>query len=211
MFYRLREVSLNRQGLKKQLQLTRPPAVWQLNSGLSISTQDNCRQRTIHRVPTYNWHLSHFIYPFFSPLQTRTLCSAMRRQMAIQLFIARMGSWIWQDIHALKLCKRVRRWDGRTDGRKDRRTDGQTAQHFNTHLNVFVHFIQLFCQQQQQQRREQAAHVISFTDRIQRRSTNSKLRKVSRTRWNSSWKLFSTRRKVRYASFCCKFCVFVFN
>jgi len=56
-----------------------------------------------HCCPTTNssnFSLLHF--------QTRTLCSAMRRQMAIQLFIARMGSWIWQDIHARKLCKRVR-------------------------------------------------------------------------------------------------------
>lgn len=74
------------------------------------------------------------IVPFL-PLQTRTLCSAMRRQMAIQLFIARMGSWIWQDIHARKLCKRVR-----TDRRTDRRTQGQ----LNTSILIWMYLYILF-------------------------------------------------------------------
>lgn len=62
--------------------------------------QNNIFPLSFQFSPVHPTFLLHF--------QTRTLCSAMRRQMAIQLFIARMGSWIWQDIHARKLCKRVR-------------------------------------------------------------------------------------------------------
>lgn len=96
----------------------------------------------------------------------------------------------------------------KTDGLGNwQHVDGQTnsSQHFNTHFNVFVHFTQLFANDNAQQQpcdnndniAKQAAHVISFTGRIQRRSTSSKLRKVFQIRWNLSWKLFSTKRKVR--------------
>lgn len=118
------------------------PAVWQLNSGssrwaLSLSlylSQENCRKYSHTYIQMYcryvqlTYHSS--IVPFL-PLQTRTLCSAMRRQMAIQLFIARMGSWIWQDIHARKLCKRVR-------------TDGRTEGQLNTSILIWMYLYILF-------------------------------------------------------------------
>lgn len=93
-------------------------------------SQENCRKylQIYCRYVQLTYHSS--IVPFL-PLQTRTLCSAMRRQMAIQLFIARMGSWIWQDIHARKLCKRVR---------TDRRTDGQ----LNTSILIWMYLYILF-------------------------------------------------------------------
>lgn len=148
--------------------------------------QNNIFPLSFQFSPVHPTFLLHF--------QTRTLCSAMRRQMAIQLFIARMGSWIWQDIHARKLCKRVR---------TNHRTDSTYLTLEYSFVCIVPIFIQLPTKRKYPKLRhqippytKQAAHVISFTDRIRRRSTSSKSRKVSPIRWNWSWRLFSTRRKV---------------